>query len=497
MENRLTALELLAPARTADIGIEAIRHGADAVYIGAARFGARAAAGNSVEDIARLVRFAHPFGAKVYATLNTLLHDEELQEAKKLAIRLAEVGVDAAIVQDERLLKAGLPLPVHASTQMDNRTPTQVARRVEQGCKQVVLARELSLDEIADIHRSVPQARLEVFVHGALCVSLSGCCFVSEKLFGRSANRGECAQVCRMSFDLEDADGHKIVIGKHLLSLKDLCHLDVLEQLAKAGASSFKIEGRLKGMGYVKNVTAAYSEALNRLVRLHPDLYQRASRGDVELFFRPDVHRSFNRGFTHYFLFGRTADIFSPHTPKSVGQHVGRIRSVEPHSILVDSNVHFSNGDGLCCLTPQGKLLGFRVNRAEGYRLFLHERMVWPTGIEGTPLYRNFDKAFEDTLAHANTARRTLPLRISIAHEGSSFKLSATDGLRHVQLNESYEAAQARTPQENNISKQFAKLGNTPYRLSSLSLLYKENLFIPSSLLTQWKNHLLQQLNPS
>jgi len=497
MGNRLTALELLAPARTADIGIEAIRHGADAVYIGAARFGARAVAGNSVDDIARLVRFAHPFGAKVYATLNTLLHDEELPQARGLAEQLADIGVDALIVQDERLIKMRMPLPIHASTQMDNRTPTQVAQRVAQGCEQVVLARELSLDEIADIHRQVPQARLEVFVHGALCVSLSGRCFVSEQLFGRSANRGECAQVCRMAFDLEDADGNKLVTGKHLLSLKDLCQLDVLEQLAQAGASSFKIEGRLKGMGYVKNVTAAYSEALNRLVSLHPDQYQRASRGEVELHFRPDVHRSFNRGFTHYFLFGRTADIFSPHTPKSLGQQVGHIRRVEPRSVLVDSSVHFSNGDGLCCLTPQGRLLGFRVNRVEGHRLFLHERIVWPTGMEGTMLYRNFDKDFEDTLTHADTACRTLPLRITIAHGKSSFLLSATDGLRHAQLRADYEAEQARTPQEENIRKQFAKLGNTPYRLSALSLLYKENLFIPSSILTQWKNQLLQQLNPS
>lgn len=497
MEDRLTALELLAPARTADIGIEAIRHGADAVYIGAARFGARAAAGNSVEDIARLVRFAHPFGAKVYVTLNTLLYDEELQQAQELATQLATAGVDALIVQDERLLKTGLPLPVHASTQMDNRTPDQVARRVEQGCKQVVLARELSLSEIADIHKKVPQVRLEVFVHGALCVSLSGRCFVSEKLFGRSANRGECAQVCRMAFDLEDADGHKLITDKHLLSLKDLCQLDVLEQLAQAGASSFKIEGRLKGMGYVKNVTAAYSEALNRLVSNHPDLYRRASRGDVELHFRPDVQRSFNRGFTHYFLFGRTADIFSPHTPKSLGQHVGYIQRAEPHSVMVESSVHFSNGDGLCCLTPHGKLIGFRVNRAEGHRLFLHERIVWLTDMEGSPLYRNFDKAFEDMLTHANTARRTLPLHISIAHDATIFRLSATDGMRCVQLCADYEAALAHTPQEDNIRKQFARLGNTPYRLASISLLYKEKLFIPSSLLTQWKNELLQLLNPS
>lgn len=488
----MTPLELLAPARTADIGIEAIRHGADAVYIGAERFGARAAAGNNVEDIARLVAYAHAFGAKVYVTVNTLLHDDELPQVQALAGELKGIGVDALIVQDERLRTLHLPLPLHASTQMDNRTAMQVERLAAEGYEQVVLARELSLREIADIHRRVPQVRLEVFVHGALCVSLSGRCFISEKLLGRSANRGECAQVCRMAFDLEDANGRKIISGKHLLSLKDLCQLDALEALAEAGATSFKIEGRLKGMSYVKNVTAAYSEALNRLVEKYPEQYCRASRGDVELHFRPDVQRSFNRGFTHYFLNGRRADIFSPDTPKSLGQSVGHLRRVDPTSVVVTSSVHFANGDGLCCLTPQGRLIGFRVNRVEGSRLYLHERITWPTGMEGAPLYRNFDKAFEDMLNHADSAVRTLPLQISIAHEGADFLLTATDGVQEVTFRTTYEAELARTPQAENIHKQFARLGNTPYRLANLTLLYKENLFIPSSLLTQWKNQLLQ-----
>lgn len=491
----MTALELLAPARTADIGIEAIRHGADAVYIGAERFGARAAAGNSVEDIARLVAYAHAFGAKVYVTVNTLLHDEELPEVQDLAERLKEIGVDALIVQDSRLRKLHLPLPLHASTQMDNRTSAQVEQLAAEGYEQVVLARELSLRDIAEIHRRVPKVRLEVFVHGALCVSLSGRCYISEVLFGRSANRGECAQVCRMAFDLEDEHGHKLISGKHLLSLKDLCQLDALEALAEAGATSFKIEGRLKGLSYVKNVTAAYSETLNRLVEKYPDRYCRTSRGEVELHFRPDVQRSFNRGFTHYFLFGRRADIFSPDTPKSLGQRVGHIRRVDSTSVVVDSSVHFANGDGLCCMTPQGRLLGFRVNRVEGARLYLHERITWPMGMEGAPLYRNFDKNFEDMLNHADSAVRTLPIRVSIAHEGTEFLLTATDGQRQVEFRTTYETELARTPQAENIHRQFARLGNTPYRLSELTLLYRENLFIPSSLLTQWKNQLLQLLN--
>lgn len=485
-------LELLAPARTADIGIEAVRHGADAVYIGAERFGARAAAGNSVDDIARLVRFAHPFGAKVYVTVNTLLHDNELDEVRRLVNALAEVGADALIVQDERLRAMDLPLPLHASTQMDNRTAEQVERLYSQGYEQVVLARELSLTDIARIHRHVPEARLEVFVHGALCVSLSGRCYVSEQLFGRSANRGECAQVCRMEFDLEDETGHKIITQRHLLSLKDLCQLDALEQLADAGASSFKIEGRLKGMSYVKNVTAAYSEALNSLVARHPDRYVRASRGEVELHFRPDVQKSFNRGFTHYFLFGREADIFCPATPKSLGQPVGHLRRAERTYVVVDSTRRFANGDGLCCLTPQGSLLGFRVNRAEGTRLYLHEQVVWPRGMEGAVVYRNFDKEFEDTLARADSAERTLPLSVNIAHKDDTFTLEATDGARRVTLTDTFAAEPARTPQADNLHRQFARLGHTPFRLHNLTILYKENLFIPSSLLTQWKNQLVE-----
>ena len=281
----MSSLELLSPARTADIGIEAVRHGADAVYIGAERFGARQAAGNSVADIARLVEYAHVFGARVYVTLNTLLHDDELAEAERMVQELKGIDVDALIVQDVAVVGMAqrVGMPVHASTQMDNRTAEQVQRLTDAGIEQVVLARELSLDDIRQIHTACPQARLEAFVHGALCVSLSGRCYASEVLFGRSANRGACAQVCRMEFDLEDERGHKLLEKKHLLSLKDLCQLERLEEMAEAGVTSFKIEGRLKDMAYVKNVTAAYSEALNALCRKYPDRYRRSSRGEVDL----------------------------------------------------------------------------------------------------------------------------------------------------------------------------------------------------------------------
>lgn len=327
----MTKLELLSPARTADIGIEAIRHGADAVYIGAPRFGARVAAGNSVEDICRLVEYAHQFNAKVYVTINTILNDDELPDVEKLISRLYEIGVDALIIQDLGILKLNLPpIPIHASTQMDNRTPVKVRWLQSLGLRQVVLARELSLEQIRTIHQACPDAVLEAFVHGALCVSYSGHCYASECLFGRSANRGECAQVCRMAWDLvEGNDSHTTILKEqHLLSLKDLCRIDSLRDMIDAGVTSFKIEGRLKDMAYVKNVTAAYSEALNRIVSAQPLKYERASWGTVELGFRPDVHKSFNRGFTNYFLYGRNDRIYSFETPKSMGEEVGTVKDI-------------------------------------------------------------------------------------------------------------------------------------------------------------------------
>ncbi|MDO4994707.1 MAG: U32 family peptidase [Bacteroidales bacterium] len=493
---RLNKLELLAPARTADIGIEAIRHGADAVYIGAERFGARQAAGNSVEDIARLVAYAHVFDARVYVTLNTLLYDDELAEVERLVKDLLAVGVDAFIVQDLAMVdivrRCGGRW--HASTQMDNRTVEQVQWLRDMGAEQVVLARELSLEEIRQVHEQCPDVSLEVFVHGALCVSLSGRCYASEALFRRSANRGACAQVCRMEFDLEDEKGHKLLEKKHLLSLKDLCQLDVLEELAEAGARSFKIEGRLKDMAYVKNVTAAYSEALDALCAKYPDRYRRNSCGEVQLKFRPDVRKSFNRGFTHYFLFGRNPDIFSFDTPKAVGVEVGRVEEIGKGSLVLEGDVKLENGDGLCFFNRAKKLIGFRVNRVEGSR-------VWPYPVPhdllpGMVLYRNFDKAFNDILAK-ESATRTVPLDLTLDYDGEAFLLAADDGVRQVFIRKEYAAELARTHQSDNIQRQLSRLGDTPYRLRSLNILLKKNYFIPSSVLAEWRRELVGELSKS
>lgn len=342
-------LELLSPARNLECGMAAIDHGADAVYIGAERFGARQAAGNPVGDIAELCKYAHTFGAKVYVTVNTIIYDDELKGTEELIWRLYDVGVDAILVQDMGILEMNLPpIDLHASTQTDNRTKEKVAWLAAHGFKRVVLARELSLTDIAGIHRDVPGVEIEAFVHGALCVSYSGQCYASQYCFGRSANRGECAQFCRLRFDLEDSAGQRIVAGKHLLSLKDMCRIDSIEQMADAGVTSFKIEGRLKDITYVKNVTAAYSRRLDGIVKRHPDKYCRASFGKCSYTFTPSLDKTFNRGFTDYFLKGRESSIISFDTPKSIGEYVGKVKEVHNNSFSIAGTASFANGDGLC-----------------------------------------------------------------------------------------------------------------------------------------------------
>ena len=369
----MRALELLAPAKNLQYGIAAIDHGADAVYIGATRFGARAAVGNSVDDIRQLCAYAHPFGAKVYVTVNTIIFDDELDATRQLLAELAEAGVDAILVQDMAVLQMmkDLPMTAHASTQTDNRTVEKVRWLRGLGFSRVVLARELSLDEITEIHYQVPDVELEVFVHGALCVSYSGLCYASQYCFGRSANRGECAQFCRMQFSLEDAKGREVVRDRYLLSLKDMNRIDYLEDLAEAGATSFKIEGRLKDLSYVKNVTAAYSQRLNAIVKRHPDKYCRSSHGECRYTFTPDLKRTFNRGYTTYFLQGRQKDIASMDTPKAMGAFVGTVKEIRHDSFNVAGVTSFANGDGLCFLDENRQLVGFRANKVVGNRIIL------------------------------------------------------------------------------------------------------------------------------
>lgn len=499
----MRSLELLAPAKNLECGLAAIDHGADAVYIGASRFGARVAAGNSVDDIRQLCLYAHQFAAKVYVTVNTIIYDNEWEATRQLLAELSDAGVDAILVQDMAvlsLLSDRSPLTshlsFHASTQTDNRTVEKVRWLRDVGFRRVVLARELSADEIAAIHEAVPDVELEVFVHGALCVSYSGLCYASEHCFGRSANRGACAQFCRMKFDLIDADGRELEHQRHLLSLKDMNLSSHLQELVDAGATSFKIEGRLKDAAYVKNVTAAYSEALNAIIRQHPDRYCRASRGQCTYTFRPDLYKTFNRGFTTYFLHGRQPDIFSPDTPKALGEYVGRVKELRRDSFNVAGMATFANGDGLCFFNADNELEGFRVNRAEGNRLFPQQM---PTNLHpGVSLYRNNDQQFERLLSRPSSERRIL-IRLSLGVTSDGFSLSAepvgTPAATPVEVTIVCEHQQAAKPQHDNIVRQLSKLGGTIYECSGVDLPDSFGYFIPNSTLTDLRRRLVEALN--
>lgn len=484
-------IELLAPAKNLECGMEAINHGADAVYIGAPRFGARAAAGNSLDDIAALVQYAHLYNARIYVTVNTILKEEELEETERMIHDLYQAGVDALIVQDMGITRLNLPpIPLHASTQMDNRTPEKVQFLHEAGFRQVVLARELSLREISDIHQACPQVPLEVFVHGALCVSYSGQCYVSQACFGRSANRGECAQFCRLPFSLVDANGEVIVKDKHLLSLKDLNQSDKLEELLDAGVSSFKIEGRLKDVSYVKNVTAAYRRKLDAIFARRAE-FKRASSGTSKFDFQPQLDKSFSRGFTHYFLHGRDKDIFSFDTPKSLGEEMGTMKEARGNYITVAGLKSFNNGDGVCYIDEQGRLQGFRVNRVDGNKLYPQEM---PQIKPRTVLYRNFDQEFEKVLAR-KSAERKIALSMELAESNFGFSLTLTDEDKNsVTLSLPREKELARTPQLDNLKNQLAKLGNTPFELQQIEINFSDNWFIPASVLAECRREAVEKL---
>lgn len=497
-------LELLSPARNLECGISAIDHGADAVYIGADRFGARAAAGNSTADIATLCLYAHKFGAKVYVTVNTIIYDDEIADTLTLIRQLQTIGVDAILIQDMGLLNVlrneGIPVAIHASTQTDNRTVEKVKWLASLGMKRVVLARELSIAEIAEIHRAVPDVELEVFVHGALCVSFSGQCYASQHCFHRSANRGECAQFCRMPFTLKDGNDNILEESIHLLSLKDMAQIENLERLADAGAMSFKIEGRLKDVDYVKNVTAAYSERLNEICRKHPERYCRASMGRCTYTFTPDIRKSFNRGFTTYFAdFNATSQgrdaigsLVSFDTPKSIGEPVGKVKELRGNSFNVASTAAFSNGDGLCFFNANRQLVGFRVNKAEGNRLF---PLTMPKDLRpGTMLYRNLDHAFLSLLSKTS-AERKIMIDMLLQIDSNSLTLTMTDEQgNNATATVPYTYQEAHKPQDENIQRQLTKLGSTIYACRSLKVESSvKQPFIQSSLLAALRRQLTEE----
>ena len=485
-------IELLSPARNVEIGIEAIKCGADAVYIGASNFGARHAAVNSVEDIKRLVEYAHIYSAKVYVTLNTILYENELAEAEKLARSLIDIGVDAFITQDLAYKAMQLDIPLHASTQMDNRTIERVRQLESWGFEQAVLARELGLDEIKLIHDACPNIKLEAFVHGALCVSYSGRCYASQFCFNRSANRGRCAQFCRLAFDLEDNKGKVLVKNKYLLSLKDMNRSSHIEEMLDAGICSLKIEGRLKDVGYVKNVTAYYSEILNDIVNRRPHEFKRSSRGTCNVNFQPDLSKSFNRGFTNYFLTPSGNNVCSIDTPKSIGEKIGLVEMQTKDYILFNGDKMLYNGDGICFINDKGILEGFRANKVVGNKIY-----PFPNNIKvnnNTCLYRNRNIDFEKKLQRSESKRLiNINLIMEDGDDGFIFFVSVPDGPL-VKIEKKFVKEIARTSQTERILKELSKTGDSIFRINIMKINLSDNYFIPGSILSQWRREILTEM---
>lgn len=485
-------IELLSPAKNFECAVAAISHGADAVYIGGPSFGARAAAGNSLQDIEQLVRYAHFYGAKVYITLNTILTDRELEQAARQIQHYYDMGVNALIIQDMGLLQLDLPpIPLHASTQMDNRSVDKVKFLYQNGFERVVLARELSLQQIAEIHRECP-VELEAFVHGALCVSYSGRCYMSFAGCGRSANRGECAQYCRLPYDLYNADDELVVKSKHLLSLKDMDRSDFLLPMMQAGVCSFKIEGRLKDVSYVKNITAYYRKKLDLFLNGH-DEYMPASYGTTRFFFEPNPEKTFHRGKTDYFIEGRKTGMAQLYTPKSVGEFVGTVCSVRNRSFDIDSTCELHNGDGLCYVDKSGAFAGFRVNKVDGKRVFITDSVDL---YESCRLYRNYDVEFDKVLK-GKTAERKIRIRISVDETPAGLCLSCQDEVgRTVSLPVDIDKVKAEKEEQalTNLKTNLGKWGSTDFEVEGITVNTKDGYFIPNSIVSEWRRSLADML---
>jgi putative protease len=492
-------IELLSPAKDVEVGMAAINHGADAVYIGGPDFGAREKASNSIEDIERLCRHAALYDAKVYVTLNTLLYDNELERARKMAYDCWNAGVDALIVQDMQLLQLDLPpIPLHASTQCDNLTVEKVQLLEQLGFSQVVLGRELSLKEIREI-REKTTVPLEFFVHGALCVSHSGQCYLSQYIGNRSANRGACAQPCRLPWDLLDEKGKVLMKNHHLLCLKDLNNSAHLEELMDAGITSFKIEGRLKDADYVKNVTAYYRQKLDAIISRRNDLKQ-ASLGHCSYNFEVNPDKSFNRGFTDYFINGRQKGIGSPFTPKSMGEYIGEVSWCNPLRMEIDTDKTLHNGDGLCFLNQNDELVGLRADvvrtGADGACTVSTNR---PHGAQrGARIYRNLDLEWQKQV-DASTGNRKIDINLTLAETETGYELSAQfPSAKFSILNSqlSIDKIIANNPEKatENIRKKALQWGDTAFNPVNLELQFAEPRLIPASVIGEMKRQLVEKL---
>ena len=511
-------IELLSPAKNLEVGIAAINHGADAVYIGGPSFGAREKVGNSIEDIEALCKHAALFDAKVYVTMNTLLYDSELEDARKLAYDCWNAGVDALIVQDMALLNMDMPpIALHASTQCHNIEAEKVKFLEDVGFSQVVLARELSIEQIKDI-RSKTTIPLEYFVHGALCVSYSGQCYLSHVIGGRSANRGACAQPCRLSWNLENAEGKRLISNRHLLSLRDLNNSKNIEELIDAGITSFKIEGRLKDIDYVKNVTAYYRNKIDEVIAKRDDLC-RSSRGESSPSFYPAPEKSFSRGFTDYFIHGRQKYIDAPYSPKSMGEYLGTIEKIKNKSITIRTGKELHNGDGLCFLDRENNLLGFNVNAvAENKTRSLSQTITSNTDIsmatrfkiEGSKIFRNHDNVWEKELEKSNGNRKQkISLRFTDTEDG--FALSAklyNEDSEYVTTNISIDKEVAINTEKalDNIKSKLSQWGDTEFSVEEIDVEFGQQTtdngqqtlstayFIRASVLGEMKKDLVEKL---
>ena len=486
-------LELLSPAKNLEFGREAINHGADAVYIGAPEFGARVAAGNSLQDIEALVNYAHLYAAKVYVTLNTSLFDDELKQAVELVHRLYNIGVDAVIVQDPGLLETDIPpIALHASTQMNNYSLDRIRFLDKVGFRRIILARELSLKQIAEVRENT-SVELECFVQGSLCVSFSGQCYFSQYINGRSGNRGRCSQPCRSSYNLYNAENKLLVSNKHLLSLKDLNASQYLRRYIEMGVCSFKIEGRLKDLCYVKNVTAFYRKLLDD-IQLQTSDVQKSSSGRCVFFLTPDLERTFNRGFTDYFLHERHP-MASLTTQKFVGKCVGKVVRVDRNSLVCKNDLSIVAGDGLCFYNKNDKLEGFLVNRIDGNRVYPNN---FPQDINvGTELFRNNDYAFEKILRSDKSAVRKIGVKLVFSDSENGFSLQAIDedGITSSAIVRCAKE-QAINPDTalQSVNTQLSKSGDTVFEVQNVENLCDAPYFIPASVLNQLRRQCLKLL---
>ena len=493
-------LELLSPAKNIDIAKQAILHGADAVYIGGPHFGARHNAGNSVSDIAELVEFAHRFYAKVFVTLNTILHDNELEIARQLIWQLYDAGVDALIVQDMGILAMDIPpIDLHASTQMDIRTPEKAKFLSDVGFSQIVLARELNLTEIANIHQQI-DANIEFFIHGALCVAFSGQCYISHAQTGRSANRGDCSQACRLPFTLKDDQGRVVAYEKHLLSMKDNNQSENLIELIQAGVRSFKIEGRYKDLSYVKNITAFYRKKLDEILEKSDDFVS-ASSGRTQHSFTPDPNKTFHRGATDYFVRGRQANIGAFDSPKFIGLPIGEMTKVTNQAIDIKSEKVLTNGDGLNVLVKR-EIIGFRADKVEKvannhYRVFPNELpKVFHSLKLPYQINRNLDHNWQQVLLKESSSRR-IGVAFELRNQSNIVQLIATseEGCSvKIALKGEFELAEQSDKALKNIRDSLSKLGQTIYYLTDLNVNLTEIFFIPSSQLNQLRRDIIDKL---